>query len=337
MLLEVDKIDQDGCVPGHSQCEQLCPESPVEDILIHAAPNLELLACTASGLSAPPFLPHLTHLQIMMRGTWASKIAPLLSQTPQLTHFSYWSVNEHCPPPKEVVDALLELHGTTLQHLSLAFSRPINDLPWTASELWAPPNCHDFVLDSLSEFANLRYLSLDDNMIWEGPGGWPIGSYSGLVPQRNLVSFLPAAIETLFIEDTFGPTPPLQSLAEAMASGLLENLKLVVWAEENLPFCIMNRQNCNKEQWLDDDNWREEQEAEQSCCIKRSQKMMFPILTEFETRYPSPPPDTPSRVPSPVPFEKALRDFEDVSMDAEVAAEVAAEVDKEWQAVVDAI
>lgn len=317
MLLEVDKREEDACQPGHESCDEFRSDHPVEDILTATAPNLELLACTASGLTYYPIFPHLTHLKVMMQGRWDVKMDSAMRNFPRLTHFSYWSVNEHCPPPREVLVVLLKHHRETLQSLSLSFSRPINDLPW-GDEPWVPPSCDEFVIESFSGFTNLQSLTLDNNMIWAGANGFPVDSYNDRLLERDLTTFLPSSIETLFIENTVGAAPPLQSLAEAMASGMLKNLQLVVWSEDDTPFCIMDRRRSGTEGWLDDGNWREELELERPWCIQRSQNMMFPILTDFEKRYPQPPPDTPSRSHSPAPVEKVVTAVENVSPDEEV-------------------
>ncbi|KAI8169934.1 hypothetical protein K4K49_009839 [Colletotrichum sp. SAR 10_70] len=75
--------------------------SSVERLFVDAAPNVELLCCSAGGLDSLPRLDRLDTLQIMMKGSWDGMLPEVMMGFPRLRRFSYKSTTDYCPSPKQ--------------------------------------------------------------------------------------------------------------------------------------------------------------------------------------------------------------------------------------------
>lgn len=171
----------------------------------------------------------------------------MMGRLPSLTHFAYWSHNEHCPVLGQVQRALAS-HRETLEVLSLSFSKHINDsgfpftYPWDGDHRWEPPRRHDYVLDSFADITRLRGLTLDDHMIWRDADGYPASSYIDTRVARDLVDFFPPHLEFLFVYNSVGTTLPIDSLAVAISDGIRYNLRNVIWKEFKFDqFCMIDQ------------------------------------------------------------------------------------------------
>lgn len=287
MLLQIDEKSNETCFDGHGKCNRPIPDSPVEEVLIDASPHLELLCCTASGLKNTPALSRLTHLQIMMRGSWQGKLDKLIRGLPRLTHFSSWSTNEHSPPPREIQAALSPVQDT-LEYLSIGYWKHFMAIgpaaeftyPWGGNGLWQPPRSYDFVLDSLAGFTNLKGLILDDFMIWSDSSGCPTSNYHTNRRCRDHLDFLPDSIESVFIENSVGSPLPLQPLAVSLTKGRKKNLSRVIWFEDELAGpCFLDSRDRHRKDWLQETNWRKELRTKGAQAVLRSQYMAFPDLS----------------------------------------------------------
>ncbi|KAJ3962405.1 hypothetical protein N0V92_000882 [Colletotrichum tropicale] len=78
--------------------------SSVERLFVDAAPNLELICCSAGGLDSLPRLEKLDTLQIMMKGSWDGMLPKVMKGFPSLRRLSYKSTTDYCPSPKQVID-----------------------------------------------------------------------------------------------------------------------------------------------------------------------------------------------------------------------------------------
>ncbi|KAF5520937.1 hypothetical protein CGCA056_v008883 [Colletotrichum aenigma] len=75
--------------------------SSVERLFVDAAPNLELLCCSAGGLDSLPRLQKLDTLQIMMKSSWDGMLPKVMKGFPSLRRLSYKSTTDYCPSPKQ--------------------------------------------------------------------------------------------------------------------------------------------------------------------------------------------------------------------------------------------
>lgn len=276
MLLEIDELDYEACTQSHLRCSRPCPVSPVEKMLVDAAPNVQVLSCTASGLESLPMRPNLTHLQLWMRGSWEQKLEKLMRGLPALTHLAYWSNNQHCPSPKDVQQALEPQKGT-LEMLSISLSKRLMDAgKFNRWEQWVPPKTHEWVLDPFSEFPRLKSLTLDDHMIWRNSSGHPAGDHRDTRISRDLKTFLPPSLEFMFVFNSMGTELPVFPLAQSIKDGTRRDLRRVIWAEFDIEgFFIVDQVESQAEQWLQDKNWKRESDAVVSDVITNALHMPF--------------------------------------------------------------
>ncbi|KAE9583780.1 hypothetical protein CGMCC3_g267 [Colletotrichum fructicola] len=195
--------------------------SSVERLFLEAAPNIELLCCSAGGLDSLPRLDRLDTLQIMMKGSWDGILPKVMMGFPRMRRFSYKSTTDYCPSPKQVREAL-ESHKHTLEYLDMSLQRCV----WWPS--WRPKSQRDYEAFSFADFTSLKTLNLDASDVWPKTlydGRGEKQSDSGLLPD-----LLPASLVEIHV-DGFLPhgDESFKSLAEAIASGRLPNLTCVFW------------------------------------------------------------------------------------------------------------
>ncbi|KAH0420527.1 hypothetical protein CcaCcLH18_13965 [Colletotrichum camelliae] len=195
--------------------------SAVERLFVDAAPDLELLCCSAGGLDGLPRLEKLDTLQIMMKGSWDGMLPKVMKGFPRLKHFSYKSTTDYCPSPKQVREAL-EGHKHTLEYLDMSLQRCI----WWPS--WRPKSQRDYEAFSFTDFTSLKTLNLDASDVWPETlydGRGEKQSDSGLLP-----ALLPASLVEIHVDGFLSHgDESFKSLAEAMANGRLPNLTCVFW------------------------------------------------------------------------------------------------------------
>ncbi|KAF4836189.1 hypothetical protein CGCSCA4_v012438 [Colletotrichum siamense] len=195
--------------------------SSVERLFVDAAPNLELLCCSAGGLDSFPRLEKLDALQIMMKGPWDGMLPKVMKGFPRLRRLSYKSIIDYCPSPKQVREAL-EGHKHTLEYLDMSLQRCI----WWPS--WRPKSQRDYEAFSFADFTSLKTLNLDASDVWPETlydGRGEKQSDSGLLPD-----LLPASLVEIHVDGSLSHgEESFKSLAEAMASGRLPNLTCVFW------------------------------------------------------------------------------------------------------------
>ncbi|KAH6885296.1 hypothetical protein B0T10DRAFT_462351 [Thelonectria olida] len=152
------------CREGHPGCDRPTSLSPVERLLISQAPRLEVLCCSADGLRCVPemVLWALKELQLTVFGSWPRRLREVMRGLPNLTHFCYWSMNQHGPTPGEIRDALVD-HRDTLQVLHLGLDRFALTPKGRILPRYTP---YDYTIPTLSDFTQLRTLSLDLTMIY---------------------------------------------------------------------------------------------------------------------------------------------------------------------------
>ncbi|KAJ0298396.1 hypothetical protein Brms1b_013403 [Colletotrichum noveboracense] len=195
--------------------------SSVERLFVDAAPNLELLCCSAGGLDSLPRLERLDTLQIMMKGSWDGMLPKVMKGFPSLRRLSYKSTTDYCPSPKQVREAL-EDHQHTLEYLDMSLQRCI----WWPS--WRPKSQRDYEAFSFADFTSLKTLNLDASDVWPETlydGRGEKQSDSGLLPD-----LLPASLVEIHVDGFLSHgDESFKSLAEAMTSGRLPNLTCVFW------------------------------------------------------------------------------------------------------------
>lgn len=260
LLLEMDGLREDACTRTECPCDCRIPSSEVDELLVEASPNVRVLSCTSPGLDLLNAFPYLTHLQVWVRGTWEGMLEPLMQGVPMLTHFAYWSVNMHGPRPREVQRAL-EPRGDTLECLSLSYSKPLIEYAGRTSPLfdWPPP-IQDWLLEPFTDFKKLTSLYLDDHMIWQHvDDGYPVVSKTPPTLFRNLVPFLPPALEGLYLFNSVGMELPIGHLAQSMVDETMPTLRKVFWSEPGFDsFVAMDWARRHSERWLEDKLWRRE-------------------------------------------------------------------------------
>ncbi|KAF6828856.1 hypothetical protein CPLU01_08294 [Colletotrichum plurivorum] len=192
--------------------------NPVERLLIEAAPNLELLCCTAGGLDGLPRLPSLTSLQVLLQAPWDGMLPRLIEGLPRLKRFSYSALSDYCPTPAEVQDALLPLRNT-LEYLCI---RTQGHFP----EDWVPQPGRRFRMTPLKDFSALKVLVLDGFAILPHRGvGEMCESDGELFPE-----FLPPSLAQLHVGGwNSHSSAQFRPLAKAMARSEFPCLDIASW------------------------------------------------------------------------------------------------------------
>lgn len=226
MELDIEKDQEDTCYEEHDDnwcdsCGHPTTPSPVERLLVHAAPNVKILSCTAGALDNLPSLPQLRCLQIQLKGSWDGMLPKLMERLPRLTHFSYIS-NNHCSPtPRDIQDSLVG-HHNILEYLNVVQQR------WMATD-WKPRTGKRYAMTSLAEFTALKTINVDGYMIWPNrDGGATVEEVESdllLLPR-----FLPESLEQLHVDGWDShDDESFRSLFKAMEKKKFQCLKMVFW------------------------------------------------------------------------------------------------------------
>lgn len=254
------------CAQGHprSHCNHPTFDSPVEQVLVEATPNLNLLCCSAGALCNLPSFPYLESLQLTPQGSWDDKLERFLQRVPKLKRFAYTSGTEHGPAPAEIQTALIHQRDT-LELLHISIGRRIV-CSWGGLVEWSAPNDRPWAISSLREFTKLKYLTLESDTIWKR---------DKFVENRHrLPQILPDSLEVLCIDDVDALPVPVESLAEAVSAGRFPHLRRVFWREGTLH--EMNLENRSAVDWLKDGGWKREVEKERrEALVSRSSEKIL--------------------------------------------------------------
>ncbi|KAF5003311.1 hypothetical protein FDECE_10126 [Fusarium decemcellulare] len=243
-----------------------CPDrpSPVEKLLIKAAPNLETLYCTSAGLDGMPCLPQLHSLAVLEIWTGKGEVRRALKKLPSLKRFSYMTVWEIDIRSSDIFEALQD-HEDTLEELSIRYNQ-------FEYESW-PHHPPQYSTLSLGGFTRLKNLHIDQSLIW------PRGD-----SPAKVTTFLPQNLETLFLDCvSFGhdvEDEAVFGLAEAIRQGGFKNLPRVHWADERAwdgnTYNVIDFEDKTGEGWVAENNWS--QNLGRACRFEtcRRRDMVFP-------------------------------------------------------------
>ncbi|KAJ3527304.1 hypothetical protein NM208_g5598 [Fusarium decemcellulare] len=217
--------------------------TPIEQLLISAAPNLETLSCSMGGLYDMPSLPRLQSLALLGGGFRKGEIGRVLQNLPNLRCFSYTSFGEVAPSGSEICEAL-QRSKATLEELSIRYVEFKYDFNSNR-----PPS---YLVPSLNDFTRLKHLYINQDLVW-----WWKDS------PAKLTTLLPQGLETLFLDfpglGWRDDTNIVLPLAKALYNGASKRLRGVIWGRRSLNWnstCLeMDLELMRSKNRLVDDNW----------------------------------------------------------------------------------
>ncbi|KAF4462125.1 F-box domain [Fusarium albosuccineum] len=215
--------------------------TPIEQLLISAAPNLETLSCSMGGLYDMPSLPRLQSLTLLVVGFRNGEIGRVLQNLPSLRCFSYTSFGEFAPSGSEMCEAL-QSSKDTLEELLIRYNGFEYDFgsdrpPW-------------YLVPSLNDFTRLKHLSIDQDFVW-----WWKDS------PAKLTTLLPQGLETLFLDvldrGWRDDTNIIFPLAKALYNGASTRLRGVIWGRgcSNRTYLEMDLELMRSKNRRVDENW----------------------------------------------------------------------------------